>query len=138
MVGNSLLHPAQVGGDEDLEMMSSVVSLRCPLTGSRIRTPARFSDVRGISAFDLDAFFAMMQRNRKWQCPHSMQHSTVRRLQIDAFTSAILARLKARPPYLMAVIMYISDFQCCSRSWQVCVSSDMMPVQGVISSLPSS
>lgn len=32
-------------------------------------------DVSGLSVFDLDAFMGMVQRNSKWQCPHTMKNS---------------------------------------------------------------
>lgn len=72
----------QIGGDEDIEVSNTVLSLRCPLTGSRIRTPARFAPVPGLAAFDLDAFLATAERTRKWQCPHSMNMCTVHTLQV--------------------------------------------------------
>ena len=57
-------------GDDDLVTVNTRLSLRCPLTGSRMRTPARFSEVEGLMSFDLDAFLALAERSRKWQCPH--------------------------------------------------------------------
>jgi hypothetical protein len=51
-------------------MTNTVISLRCPLSGVRMVTPARFAGVRGLAAFDLDTFLAMAERTRKWQCPH--------------------------------------------------------------------
>ena len=55
----------------EIETVNTVVSLRCPLTGSRIKTPARFSDVaKGLVCFDLEAFLSVAERTRKWQCPH--------------------------------------------------------------------
>ena len=75
---------AQVRGDddEDLETGATVLSLRCPLLGGRVRTPARFAQVPGIAVFDLGAFLASVARTRKWQCPISMTHSTVQQLQV--------------------------------------------------------
>jgi E3 SUMO-protein ligase PIAS1 len=69
------------GGDSDVEVTHAAVSLRCPLTGGRIRTPARCSAVPGLAAFDLDAFLDVAARTRKWQCPHSMRPCPVNQLQ---------------------------------------------------------
>ena len=77
-----------------------MLSLRCPLSGTRIRAPARFAPVRGLSAFDLDDFLDLAGRSRKWQCPHSMRALPVQALQPDAYLSRILPRLKARAPCL--------------------------------------
>lgn len=88
-------HLPQVSGDDEISMGVSVISLRDPLTGARVKTPVRFRGTNGLASFDLDAFMAMAQRSRKWQCPHSMRHSRVQDLQIDGFVTAILAALKA-------------------------------------------
>lgn len=71
-----------------------MVSLRCPMSGGRMRTPARFASVGGLNAFDLDTFLDVVQRSRKWQCPHSMRNLPVQQLLVDAYLSHILARLK--------------------------------------------
>jgi hypothetical protein len=57
--------------DEDLEITHTRLSLKCPLSGTRISTPARFVDVSGLNCFDLDTFLLTAQRSRKWQCPHT-------------------------------------------------------------------
>jgi hypothetical protein len=62
--------PQLGSGDDDIEMTNTVVSLKCPLSGVRIVTPARFAEVHGMAAFDLDSFISMAERTRKWQCPH--------------------------------------------------------------------
>ena len=31
----------------------------------------------GINPFDLDAFFGMVKRTHKWQCPHTMKDSSL-------------------------------------------------------------
>jgi hypothetical protein len=78
------LRAAQVRGDDDDELQTgaTVLSLRCPLLGGRVRTPARFVEVPGLAVFDLAAFLASAARTRKWQCPISMTHSTVQQLQV--------------------------------------------------------
>ena len=69
-------------------------SLRCPLSGSRIRTPARFVGVPGLTAFDLEPFLGMVKRSKKWQCPHSMRNLPVQDLMIDGYLSRVLPRLQ--------------------------------------------
>ena len=93
-VYDALMVHQQVGGDEDLEIHSSVISLRCPLSGSRVRVPARFVGVHGLVAFDLETFLSMAERSRKWQCPHSMRHTHVHQLQRDTFIAQILDKLQ--------------------------------------------
>lgn len=86
----------QVGGDDDISLGTTVISLKDPLTGARVKTPVRFKGTNGLASFDLDAFLAMAQRSRKWQCPHSMRHSRVQDLQIDGFIAAILKALEVK------------------------------------------
>eukprot|EP00200_Dunaliella_tertiolecta_P017767 CAMPEP_0202412716 /NCGR_PEP_ID=MMETSP1128-20130828/26710_1 /ASSEMBLY_ACC=CAM_ASM_000463 /TAXON_ID=3047 /ORGANISM="Dunaliella tertiolecta, Strain CCMP1320" /LENGTH=621 /DNA_ID=CAMNT_0049018683 /DNA_START=20 /DNA_END=1882 /DNA_ORIENTATION=+ len=83
--------------DEDIEVDHAVVSLKCPLTGARVKTPARFSEIEGLMFFDLDAFLSVAERSRKWQCPNSMRNSSVYTLQVDAFMSSILGSLQDLP-----------------------------------------
>ena len=99
-----MLHILQAGSlkgdpndsDDDMVLGSIEFTLRCPLTGSRIKTPARFAGVPGLTAFDLDAFVGMVKRSKKWQCPHSMRNLPVQDLMCDGYLSRILPRLQVR------------------------------------------
>lgn len=68
--------------DDDVQTSCTVLSLRCPLTGSRIVQPALFHKVSGMAVFDLQAFLDTAQRSLKWQCPNSMVNSSVDHLQV--------------------------------------------------------
>lgn len=85
-----------------MQIGRTVLSLRCPLSGARMRTPARFAPVGGLAAFDLDTFLDLAARSRKWQCPHSMRALPVQELMLDAYLSCILPRLKVRFFYQIA------------------------------------
>ena len=85
----------QVGaGSEDIQVATNIVSLRCPLTGSRVQRAGRFAGIDALAGFDLDAFLSMAARTRKWQCPVTMRHACVQQLQNDAFLQGMLNRLK--------------------------------------------
>ena len=57
--------------DDELQVETTVVSLKDTLTGLRMAIPARFCDVPGIiRCFDLDTFLSSVERTRKWQCPN--------------------------------------------------------------------
>lgn len=60
---------ASGGGEEDLEVSGAVLSLKCPITGSRVRRLGRFrlKVQQPLEVFDLDAFLPTVQRSRKWQ-----------------------------------------------------------------------
>lgn len=92
--------------DDEIECLSTVISLKCPLTGMRVKvrntphlilrrlavefsanggsctcaanqTPARFADVSGLNVFDLEAFLDIAQKTYKWQCPQTMKNSSI-------------------------------------------------------------
>eukprot|EP00191_Tetraselmis_sp_GSL018_P003780 CAMPEP_0177597016 /NCGR_PEP_ID=MMETSP0419_2-20121207/11466_1 /TAXON_ID=582737 /ORGANISM="Tetraselmis sp., Strain GSL018" /LENGTH=857 /DNA_ID=CAMNT_0019089117 /DNA_START=251 /DNA_END=2821 /DNA_ORIENTATION=- len=83
--------------DDDIVTLSTVLSLKCPLTGLRVQRPARFRNVSGLSVFDLEAFLNMAHRTGKWQCPQTMKNSTVENLQVDAYVERVLAAVKDTP-----------------------------------------
>ena len=87
----------QVGkADDDISISSTIMSLRDPLSGARVSSPARFKGTSGLVAFDLDTFLGMAKRTRKWQCPHSMRHTRVQELQLDSYVAQIIKSLEAR------------------------------------------
>jgi MIZ/SP-RING zinc finger len=83
----------------DCEVAVQALQLRCPLTGSRIRTPARFAGVPGLACvFDLDAFLDAARRTRRWCCPVSLTEGLdVGQLQVDAYAQRILDCLRDLP-----------------------------------------
>ena len=82
--------------NEDVQVATNIVSLRCPLTGARVRRAGRFEGIDALAGFDLDAYLSVAARTRKWQCPVTMRHSCVQQLQNDAFLQGILDRLQVR------------------------------------------
>lgn len=91
----TFLQLPQVAADgDDIEVASTTVSLRCPMTGGRVGRAGRFQGIDALEAFDMDAFLSMAARTRKWQCPHTMRHTCVQQLHNDAFIQGILDRLQ--------------------------------------------
>jgi hypothetical protein len=84
-------------GADGIETLSEKVSLRCPLSMSRMKTPVRFDDspVLG-SAFDLDTFLAC----GKWQCPHTGRRDMISTLRVDTFLHHILENIA---PHIMEI-----------------------------------
>lgn len=83
--------------DDDLLVSNTVISLKDPLSGTRIQTAARFVGLSGIVAFDLDCFLSMAQRSRKWQDPHTLRNVTIKQLQRDSWMQPVITCLKALP-----------------------------------------
>ncbi|GBG69607.1 hypothetical protein CBR_g4437 [Chara braunii] len=82
--------------DSDLEMVAETVtvSLRCPLSGSRIKTPARFHACPHMGCFDLQTYVELNQRARKWQCPICMRNASIESLIIDPFFSKVINAMR--------------------------------------------
>lgn len=102
--------------DDEVEIGRTVVSLRCPMSGSRMRVPARFAAVGGLNAFDLDTFLDLVQRSRKWQCPHSMRNLPVQQLLVDGYLSHILSRLQV-PSHTFSTILSQNQLPCSPESF---------------------
>eukprot|EP00798_Chlamydomonas_sp_ICE-L_P020010 gene20010-26724_t len=83
--------------DIKIETVNTVINLRCPLSGSRIRTAAHFSEVKGLSCFDLHSFLQTAQQTRKWQCPHSLTNSSLVCLRKDTYMQRVLDHLASQP-----------------------------------------
>lgn len=78
-----------------LEQMT--LSLKDPMTCTRISVPARFSNASGPQAFDLDSFLSIADLNRKWQDPTTLKNSTVKQLQEDTYVKVLLDNLASMP-----------------------------------------
>uniref|UniRef100_A0ACD5XCB9 Uncharacterized protein n=1 Tax=Avena sativa TaxID=4498 RepID=A0ACD5XCB9_AVESA len=77
--------------DSDLEVVSDFfpVSLRCPNSGSRIRTAGRFKPCVHMGSFDLQTFVELNQRSRKWQCPTCLKNYSIESMIIDRYFNRI-------------------------------------------------
>lgn len=78
-----------------LEQMT--LSLKDPMTCTRIQVPARFTNASGPQAFDLDSFLSIADLNRKWQDPTTLKNSTVKQLQEDTYVKILLDSLASLP-----------------------------------------
>jgi hypothetical protein len=88
---------AQLGGGGDVVLASQAVSLTDPLSGQRMRAPARFAGASGVQPFELDSLLALAARSRKWQDPTTLANATVRQLQADAYVARVLECCAAAP-----------------------------------------
>ncbi|KAJ6452094.1 MIZ/SP-RING zinc finger-domain-containing protein, partial [Mycena sanguinolenta] len=55
--------------DDDIIAGSLKVSLRCPLSFTRITTPSRSTKCTHAQCFDAGAWFAVMEQTTTWLCP---------------------------------------------------------------------
>ncbi|XP_044507621.1 E3 SUMO-protein ligase SIZ1-like isoform X3 [Mangifera indica] len=77
--------------DSDLEVIaeSITVSLRCPMSGSRMKVAGRFKPCAHMGCFDLQTFIELNQRSRKWQCPICLKNYTLEDIIIDPYFNRI-------------------------------------------------
>uniref|UniRef100_A0A7N0R8M3 E3 SUMO-protein ligase SIZ1 n=1 Tax=Kalanchoe fedtschenkoi TaxID=63787 RepID=A0A7N0R8M3_KALFE len=84
--------------DSDNELVviaeSHVISLRCPMSGSRIKVAGRFRPCVHLGGFDLDIFLEMNQRSRKWQCPICLKNYSLADIIIDPFFNRIASMMQ--------------------------------------------
>lgn len=93
-VDRAKTHCSAFGRDEDLVIESNTqVSLACPITGNRARIPCRLRDCQGLAIFDLDNFLQLVQRTRKWLCPHCQKSGDPSSLIIDTFLLSLVRQL---------------------------------------------
>ena len=80
--------------DDEVQTMTSTMSLKCPFSSKRIKTPARLLNIDSLECvFDMDAFITMAQKTRKWACPHSLRQSSIHYLARDVWLEVVLKAL---------------------------------------------
>lgn len=74
------------------------MSLKCPFTNLRMTSPARFITSSGSDvSFDLNNFLVNVEKSRKWYCPHTLNDTYIKQLQVDIYLTRVLACLKKAP-----------------------------------------
>ncbi|KAL9230505.1 hypothetical protein vseg_005845 [Gypsophila vaccaria] len=78
--------------DSDLEVIADFVpvSLRCPMSGSRMKTAGRFRPCAHMGCFDLQTLVEINERTRKWQCPICLKNYSLEDVIVDPFFNRIL------------------------------------------------
>ncbi|XP_074286774.1 E3 SUMO-protein ligase SIZ1 [Silene latifolia] len=85
--------------DSDLEVIadSVPVSLRCPMSGSRMKTAGRFRSCAHMGCFDLETLVGINERTRKWQCPICLKNYSLEDIIVDPFFNHILQMVGSCP-----------------------------------------
>ncbi|KAL1916682.1 uncharacterized protein VTP21DRAFT_5386 [Calcarisporiella thermophila] len=83
---------AEEESDDDLEILQKNlrISLRCPISMTRIRFPVRGVECRHIECFDLQSYLEINRSTQLWKCPHCNKTTTSERLRVDAFLQRLL------------------------------------------------
>ncbi|XP_017043596.1 zinc finger MIZ domain-containing protein 2 isoform X2 [Drosophila ficusphila] len=69
------------------------ISLKCPITKSRIRLPARGHECKHVQCFDLEAYLMINSERGSWRCPECSKSAITDTLEIDQYIWAILNTL---------------------------------------------
>ncbi|KAI0128654.1 MIZ/SP-RING zinc finger protein [Xylariales sp. AK1849] len=76
--------------DPDVVATSQVLSLRCPLSGSRLRAPCRSTSCNHVQCFDATWYLQLQEQGPQWSCPICYKPATFENLAIDEYAKDIL------------------------------------------------
>lgn len=82
------------GTDDDIEELSIVVNIKCPLAGSRIQTPVRSIHCDHFECFDLTSFILLQQQATTWRCPVCNTTIKYNDLAVDEYMTDVLEHVK--------------------------------------------
>ncbi|XP_057810435.1 E4 SUMO-protein ligase PIAL2 isoform X2 [Salvia miltiorrhiza] len=107
--------PATVDADSEVIEGSSRISLNCPISFMRIKTPVKGLSCKHIQCFDFDDYVDMNSRRPSWRCPHCNQHVCFSDIRIDQKMVKILKEVGPN----VSDIIFSSD-----GSWNAVMESD--------------
>ncbi|KAJ6347388.1 hypothetical protein OIU76_003963 [Salix suchowensis] len=74
---------AELDPDSDIIEGPSRISLNCPISYTRIRTPVKGHSCRHLQCFDYSNFIDINTRRPSWRCPHCNQHVHYMDIRVD-------------------------------------------------------
>ncbi|KAI3468680.1 hypothetical protein Pfo_025343 [Paulownia fortunei] len=107
--------PAIVDSDSEIIEGPSRISLNCPISFSRIKTPVKGHLCKHIQCFDFDNYVDINSRRPSWRCPHCNQHVCFADIRIDQKMVKVLKEVEAN----VSDIIVSSD-----GSWNAVMDSD--------------
>ncbi|PIN01560.1 hypothetical protein CDL12_25935 [Handroanthus impetiginosus] len=107
--------PASVDPDSEIIEGPSRISLNCPMSFRRVKTPVKGHSCKHIQCFDFDNYVDMNSRRPSWRCPHCNQHVCFTDVRIDQNMLKILKEVGAN----VSVITVSSD-----GSWSAVMESE--------------
>ncbi|KAL0290724.1 UNVERIFIED_CONTAM: E4 SUMO-protein ligase PIAL2, partial [Sesamum calycinum] len=75
--------PATVDSDSEVIVGPSRISLNCPISFRRIKTPVKGHSCKHIQCFDFDNYVDINSRRPSWRCPHCNQHVCFTDIRVD-------------------------------------------------------
>ncbi|KAI1368510.1 hypothetical protein F5Y08DRAFT_296007 [Xylaria arbuscula] len=77
--------------DPDVVTTSTVLSLKCPLSYTRLSTPCRSVLCQHIQCFDANSYLQLQEQGPQWLCPICNQPAPFENLAVDEYVKDILA-----------------------------------------------
>ncbi|KAK9076664.1 hypothetical protein SSX86_004998 [Deinandra increscens subsp. villosa] len=74
---------AQPDSDNEISEGPSKISLKCPISFSRIKIPVKGHSCKHLQCFDFDNYVEINSRRPLWRCPHCSQSVCFRDIRID-------------------------------------------------------
>ncbi|XP_020216462.1 E4 SUMO-protein ligase PIAL2 isoform X2 [Cajanus cajan] len=79
-----------VDSDSDIIEGASQISLNCPISFTRIKTPVKGRSCKHFQCFDFDNFISMNSKRPSWRCPHCNQYVCYADIRLDRVMVEIL------------------------------------------------
>ncbi|KAI0914389.1 hypothetical protein F4824DRAFT_64563 [Ustulina deusta] len=80
--------------DPDVVATSTVLSLKCPLSCTRLKTPCRSVLCLHIQCFDANSYLQLQEQGPQWVCPICNQPAPFENLAVDEYVRDILESTK--------------------------------------------
>ncbi|KAK7406086.1 hypothetical protein VNO78_07703 [Psophocarpus tetragonolobus] len=77
------LQPAVTSVDSDIIEGASQISLNCPISFTRIKTPVKGRSCKHFQCFDFYNFISMNSKRPSWRCPHCNQYVCYADIRLD-------------------------------------------------------
>ncbi|RYP62632.1 hypothetical protein DL769_007238 [Monosporascus sp. CRB-8-3] len=81
---------SRAANDPDVVATSQVLSLRCPLSYTRLRTPCRSILCSHIQCFDANSYLQLQEQGPQWVCPVCNKSAPFENLAVDEYVRDIL------------------------------------------------
>ncbi|KAL2348011.1 hypothetical protein Fmac_002011 [Flemingia macrophylla] len=79
-----------VDSDSDIIEGASQISLNCPISFARIKTPVKGRSCKHFQCFDFNNFISMNSNRPSWRCPHCNQYVCYADIRLDRIMVEIL------------------------------------------------
>ncbi len=73
--------------DPDIVATSTVLSLKCPLSASRITLPCRSSSCQHTQCFDATSYLQLQEQGPTWSCPICSKPAPFESLAVDEYAN---------------------------------------------------